>query len=257
MKIVFLGTNGWYTTPTGNTPCVLIDSKDRYVVFDAGNGIYRLDEYITKDKPIALFITHFHLDHVSGVHTLAKFKFKQGIDVYVGEGRAKDFVTLVNPPFTSGIIPRPENIHNLPTEIRLHELSEGEHKLERSEIPISVAKLFHAYGDHGYKVTLENKTIVYTGDCGLTDSLGKLAHGADLLISECSNIKTESNDDWGHLDPVQSAKLAKEENVKKLVLTHFGSHLYLTLENRKEAERKAREIFPETTAATDNLEILL
>jgi len=71
MKIVFLGTNGWYTTPTGNTPCILIDSKDQYVVFDAGNGIYKLDKYITEDKPISLFITHFHLDHVSGLHTLS------------------------------------------------------------------------------------------------------------------------------------------------------------------------------------------
>ena len=25
MKIIFLGTNGWYTSPTGNTPCILID----------------------------------------------------------------------------------------------------------------------------------------------------------------------------------------------------------------------------------------
>ena len=254
MKIIFLGTNGWYTTETGNTPCILIDSKDQYVVFDAGNGIYKLDKYITENKPISLFITHFHIDHVSGLHTLAKFNFPQGIDVYVAEGRAKDFETLVNPPFTIGYKPQPENIENLKMEIRLHELSEGEHPLL---FPALVVKMFHVYGAHGYKVTLENKTIAYTGDCGLTDSAKKLARDAGLLITECSNIKTKEGDSWGHLDPVQAATLAKDANVQKLVLTHFSPGYYLTLEDRKKAERRAQEIFPNTIAATDDLEILL
>jgi ribonuclease BN (tRNA processing enzyme) len=254
MKVAFLGTNGWYTTPTGNTPCILIDSKDGYVVFDAGNGIYKIDKYITEEKPVSLFISHFHLDHTSGLHTLAKFKFKQGIDIYVGEGRVKDFETLVNPPFTNGFKPQPANINNLSTEIRLHELSEGENSVP---FPASVIKEFHAYGGHGYKVTLEDKTIAYTGDCGLTDSVRGLAQNTDLLISECSNIKTKEDDNWGHLDPIQAATLAKEANAKKLVLTHFNPALYLTLEDRKVAEKKAQEIFPESTAATDDLEFLL
>jgi len=254
MKIVFLGTNGWYTTETGNTPCILIDSKDQYVVFDAGNGIYKLDKYITEDKPISLFITHFHIDHISGLHTLSKFKFKQGLDIYIGEGRKKDFDTLVNPPFTSGIIPRPENINNLQMEVRLHEFSEGEHT---TPFPITVAKLFHAYGNHGYRITLEGKTIVYTGDCGLTDSLNQLSKDADLLISECGTKKLLEDKNWGHLDSVLASTLAKEASVKRLILTHFGSAEFLTLEDRKEAERRAREIFPNTTAATDDLEILL
>jgi ribonuclease BN (tRNA processing enzyme) len=254
MKIIFLGTNGWYTNENGNTPCILIDSKDQYVVFDAGNGIYKLDKYITEDKPIALFISHFHLDHTSGLHTLAKFEFKQGIDVYVGEGRGKDFNTLVNPPFTIGYKPQPQNINNLKTEIRLHELFEGQHQLP---FAASVVKQFHAYTGHGYRISLEDKTIAYTGDCGLTDSVRGLIKDVDLLISECSNIKTKEDDNWGHLDPIQAATLAKEENVKKLLLTHFSPEYYPTVENRKNAESNAQEIFPNTTAATDDLEVLL
>jgi ribonuclease BN (tRNA processing enzyme) len=187
---------------------------------------------------------------------LAKFNFKQGIDVYVGEGRAKDFETLVNPPFTIGYKPQLENVFNLQTEIRLHELCEGESEIS---FPVFVTKLHHAYGAHGYRTTLEGKTIVYTGDCGLTDHVRRLAEGADLLITECSNINTlDGNDNkWGHLDPVQAATLASESNVKRLILTHFDPSQYLTIESRKEAERRAREIFPESTAAVDDLEILL
>ena len=254
MKIIFLGTNGWYSSPTGDTPCILVDAKDQYVVLDAGSGIYKLDQYIREDKPISMFISHFHIDHVSGLHTLAKFNFEQGINVYVGKGRTKDFETLVNPPFTVGYKPKPENIGILKTEIRLHELSE-----EGQDIPFRAAaiKQHHAYVDHGYRIELEGKTIAYTGDCGFTEAARKLAQGADVLICECSNKKTESPDNWGHFDPVQAATLAKESNVKQLILTHFAASVYTSLENRKWAGKEAKKIFPQTVAATDGMEFNL
>lgn len=254
MKVSFLGTNGWYTTPTGNTPCIVIDTRDQYIILDAGNGIYKLDEYIEEDKPIFLFISHFHIDHTSGLHTLSKFNFKQGIDVYVGEGRSKDFQTLVNPPYTVGYLPKPENIGQLKTEIRLHELSElGESiPFKASAIP-----LFHAYDDHGYRFVIDGKTVAYTGDCGPTEATQKLARNTDLLITECAYKKAPEKNTWGHLDPVLAATIAKEANVKQLILTHFDASQYTTLNDRKEAEAKAREIFSQTTAATDGFELIL
>lgn len=254
MKIIFLGTNGWYSSPTGDTPCILIDAKDQYVVLDAGNGFYKLDRYIKEDKPISLFISHFHIDHVSGLHMLNKFNFQQGIDVYLGENRSKDFETLVNPPFTIGYKPQPKNIANLKTAIRLHELSENE-----TNIPFIAAaiKQHHAYVDHGFKVELEGKTIAYTGDCGFTDASKKLAKNADLLICECSNKKTEELDVWGHFDPMQASQLAKESNVKQLILNHFGAHVYTSFEDRDWAEKEAQKIFPKTIVARDGMEFEL
>lgn len=253
MKIVFLGTNGWYSTPTGDTPCILIDSRDHYVVLDAGNGIYKLDQYIKDDKPISLFISHFHLDHTSGLHTLNKFEFQQGIDIYVGKGRTKDFDTLVNPPFTIGYQKRPENIINLKTKIRLHELS------EKTQVPFPVASIsvHHAYGGNAYRIILEGKTIAYTGDCGLTDAAFQLAKNADLLICECARKKIKEPDNWGHFDPMRAATLAKKAHVKQLILTHFGSDLYTSLDDRKWAEKEAQKIFLNTLAATDGMEFEL
>ncbi len=254
MKIIFLGTNGWYSTPTGDTPCILIDSKEHYLILDAGNGIYKLDNYIKEDKPISMFISHFHIDHTSGLHILNKFAFKQGIDVYIGQGRTKDFETLVNPPFTVGYKPRPDNVYNLKTEIRLHELSE-----EGENIPFKAAAIeqHHAYRDHGYKIEIDGKTIAYTGDCGFTDASRELAKGADVLICECGNKKTPEKDVWGHFDPIQAATLAKESGVKQLILNHFGAHMFTTLEERKWAEKEAQKIFLNTIAATDLFEFEL
>lgn len=253
MKIIFLGTNGWYTTTTGNTPCILIDSKDYYVVLDAGNGIYKLDQYVKEDKPIYLFISHFHMDHVSGFHTLVKFEFEQGLDVCLAKGRKKDFDTLVNPPYTIGINKKPENVKNLSYDIRIHELSEDKNSLP---FPISCIELFHAYKVHGYRFELDGKIISYSGDTGICENSIKLAKNADLLIHECSYDKPK-RDPWGHTDPIQTAQLAKRANVKRLILTHFDASIFTSIEKRKTAEKKAQKIFQNTVAARDDMVINL
>lgn len=250
MKVIFLGTNGWYSTSTGDTPCIVIDAKDHYVILDAGNGIYKLDKYIKDEKPISMFISHFHIDHVSGLHSLAKFKFKQGIDVFVGKGRAKDFQTLVYPPFTIPHKPTEGVVGQLRTEIRLRELSEMEENIPFRATAIEQS---HAYVDHGYRLEIEGKIIAYTGDCGFTDSLNKLAEKADLLITECAWKKVPEDDKWGHLDPIRAATVAKEASVKQLILNHFDASVYTTLEDRKWAEEEAKKIFPKTLAATDGM----
>jgi ribonuclease BN (tRNA processing enzyme) len=249
MKIYFLGTNGWYSTPTGDTACILVDSRDRYVIFDAGNGIYKIDKYIREDKPISLFISHFHIDHISGLHILNKFNFKQGIDIYIARGRRKDFDLFVNPPYTIGITKSKKNVYTLKTDIRLHELDEGENNIG---FPVMMKKLYHAYDDHGFRITLEGKSIVYSGDTSIVPNSLAIAKDADLLIHECSNINTPERS-WGHTDPRETAQFAKTATVKKLVLTHFGAHLYDTQEKRRDSEETAQKIFPNTIAAFDDL----
>ncbi len=252
MKIIFLGTNGWYTSPTGNTACILIDSNDYYVVLDAGNGIYKLDSYIKEDKPIFLFVSHFHIDHVSGFHTLDKFKFKQGLDICIAQGRKKDFDTLVNPPYTVGIKDKPENIGKLSYDIRVHELSENKNHLP---FPVSCIELFHAYKGHGYRFELDGKIIAYSGDTGICENSYKLAKNADVLIHECSWETVPKDNKWGHVDPIQAATLAKQANVKQLMLTHFDASVYTSFEKRDDAEKKAQIIFPNTIAARDDMVI--
>lgn len=244
MKIHFLGTNGWFTIPTGNTPCILIDSKENYVIFDAGNGLYKIKDYIVENKPISLFISHFHLDHVSGLHSIAlEPKLPSLINIYMAKGRKKDFDLLVNPPFTS---PK--------TTVKVYELEEGKNNIG---FPVEVFKMRHAYVDHGYRITLEGKTIAYSGDTGICQNSRPLAQDVDLLIHECSYIKAPENENWGHVDPIIAAHIAKDANVKKLILTHFDASLYTDLDKRKWAEEEARKIFPETTVAVDGLSIEL
>ncbi|HVT01614.1 MAG TPA: ribonuclease Z [Patescibacteria group bacterium] len=251
MKIHFLGTNSWYTSPTGNTACILIDCSDRYIIFDAGNGLYKIDQYITENKPIALFISHFHIDHVSGLQTLSKFEFPQGVDIYVAKGRKKDFETFAGPPYTIGYKDADGIPFKFKTEYRLHELELGKNDIG---FPVEVFEMYHLFSDHAFKLELEGKTISYSGDTGVGPNSALLAKNADVLIHECTNdsaIQGES----GHVNSKDAANIAKEGNVKQLLLTHFAPGIFTTIEKRKEAEKQAQEIFSNTIAAVDELKV--
>ena len=76
MKITALGTNGWFDTATGSTNCTLIQTSDYSVVLDAGYGIAKIKTIVDFTKPVFIFLTHLHLDHVIGLHVLDAFEFE-------------------------------------------------------------------------------------------------------------------------------------------------------------------------------------
>ena len=227
MKIAFLGTNGWYSTKTGNTVCVFIETKDYFIVFDAGDGLYKLDRYVgnRNEKPLYLFITHAHLDHIIGLHTLAKFKVHQGIRIYGPVGIKETLNAIVNIPFT---VP----FAKLPFEVAIHELSEGNHEIP---FPVACRTLFHPVPCFGYRLELDGKTIVYCTDTGMCENAIQLARTADLLITECSFKSDKGDGAWPHLNPEEAAQIAKEANVQQLALLHFDASLYTTMAERERA----------------------
>lgn len=247
IKIIFLGTNGWYDTKTGNTICALLEAKDYSIILDAGNGIYKIEKYINFEKPAFLFLTHFHLDHIVGVHILTKFQFRQGLNIYGQKGTKKILNKLINQPFT---VP----IKDLHYKVKINEISEGKYFLP---FLVEVKFLVHSSPCLGYRFELDGKKITYCTDTGICQNFKELTKNVDLLITECSLKSGQKSPKWPHLTPEEAAKIALESGVKKLILTHFDSGNYKTIKERKEAEKIARTIFKNTTAAVDGLEFKL
>ena len=245
MKIVFLGTSGWYDTKTGNTTCILIETKKEYIILDAGNGFYKIDRYIRAKKPIYLFLSHFHLDHIVGLHILNKFNFSQGIHIFGQLGTKNILKTIVNEPYTISLT-------TLPYDVEGYELSEGQHN-----IPFSVKCKFllHSSQCLGYRIEIDGKVITYCPDTGICDNLFLLAKDADLLIAECSYKSGQEDENWPHLNPESAARVARDSGAKKLALIHFDASLYSTMKDREDAEIQAKKIFRNSFAAMDNMQI--
>lgn len=240
MKLTFLGTNGWYDTETGNTVSCLLQFSDYNIVFDAGNGLHKLDKYLKDEEEIYLFISHLHLDHIIGLHLLDKFNFKS-VKIYSQEGATNYLNSIMKQPFT-----KPFN--ELSFQVEINELKEGEHKIP---FPVTVKKLLHSSPAIGYRLELEGKIISYCTDTGKCDNLLELAKDSDIFITECSLQSEIEDPNWPHLNPESAAGVAREAKVKKLFLTHFDPMQYKTLLEREEAEKRARRIFKNAVVVKD------
>jgi ribonuclease BN (tRNA processing enzyme) len=244
MKIFFLGTNGWYSTNEGLTPSILIDNNEAYIILDAGGGIHKLDNLIhDKEKPIYLFLSHFHLDHIIGLHILTKFNFKQGLTIFGKKGIKKTLDLFLNPPFTV-------KLSNIPYKIEIEELEEGTYN---SPINLECRLLPHSDPTMGYRFQIDGKVITYCTDTGQHENLVYLSKESDVVILECAHSPMETRIDWPHLNPSEAAEIAKKAKAKKLLLTHFTANRYPTRIERIRAQNIAKQIFKETIAAYDDM----
>jgi len=245
MKLTFLGTNGWYSNRNANTICTLLETEKNYIVFDAGDGIHKLDQFITDKKPIILFLSHLHIDHIVGFHIFPKFRFENDMTIICPKGTRKDLEIFINHPFTA-----PLNERKFKVEIE--EVDEGQHE---SPIRYECKKIAHVDLCFGYRLEIESKTVSYLCDTGICDNAKALAQNADVVIHECSMSSGASAENWGHVNPEEVAQMAKEAGLRKLFLTHFTASDYPSQKERQVAQEMAQKIFPETICAVDDLGI--
>ncbi len=252
MRITFLGTNGWYSTGTGNTICTLVDTGERYVLFDAGDGIRRLLDFAPDcSKPLDIFISHFHLDHIIGLHQLNRFNYPK-IRIFVQPKGKKVIEFIVNSPFTDAL----QSLSN----VGVFELALGKNRISDSLGSYTIDAEWLSHGDPciGFRLEVANagkkKAVAHCLDSGPCDAIKALSANADLLIAECGLVPEEEYDPaWPHMSPEIAAKLALEAKAKALALTHFAAHKYPALKDRKAACKAAKAIFSNTICASDGL----
>jgi ribonuclease BN (tRNA processing enzyme) len=245
VQVVFLGTNGWYDTDTGNTVCTLVKSEKYHIIFDAGNGLYKVDSYCADKKPAYLFLSHFHLDHIVGLHTLNKIRCFRKLHIFGPTGSRKILKSIINSPFSLPFskLPFPTEIYELPKE--------------QKKLPFSVDSkpLLHSSLTLGFRIDINGKVISYCPDTGYCENAVELSKNADLLIAECAYKSGQKSIKWPHLNPETAARIAREAGAKKLALVHFDANTYKTFEERKEAERRARKTFKNAFAAKDDMQV--
>lgn len=73
----------------------------------------------------------------------------------------------------------------------------------------------------GYRVVVDGKTLLYSGDCGWNDDLVIHSQGTDLFICECCYFSTVTN---FHVSYPQIAQAYQQGQLgcKRLVLSHVG-----------------------------------
>jgi ribonuclease Z len=98
------------------------------------------------------------------------------------------------------------------------------------------------------------RKVVLSGDTRPTAALVEAAHGADLLVHEATfgDDEAERAKERGHSTAREAATVARQAGVRRLAITHFSARYSV---NPSELVTQAREVFTETVAARDGMEI--
>ena len=246
----------------GNTSCFSLETAQGMLVVDAGTGIYSLSEELLKRKtlpPITILLTHLHLDHLVGLSAFkvmlrpdARVRFVA--DAAVLEGWQEALQALIERPYW------PISLKQVSASIEFKNLpGAGEEAgMDIYGINVQQCPVWHPQGCLSYRIAAPGKTIVLAtdrehGTKSMDSAFLDFCSGADVLLHDAQFTPEEYPEriGWGHSTWEEGVRVAKETQVKQLILTsHDPSRSDQAIDHMLAS---ARRHFPETLAATEDL----
>lgn len=243
MEIKILGSVSPYCKDDKNCVGYLIKSNDNKILLDCGNGIARNMNMTTDLNNLTIIISHLHKDHYGELLSL-------GYASYINYrlGYLKDRIKVYLPK-TNKDIPDLEFLNNFGNEHYMEFIIyDYNTKLNIGDLEISFKLNPHQINTYSTKIKENNKIFVYSADTGFKkNSLYEFAKEADILLCESTYLIGQTKSSDNHLYAYEAGIIAKEANVKQLVLTHFYPEI-----DRELYKLEAREYFKNTDIAIEN-----
>jgi ribonuclease Z len=238
MKLVLLGTGGYYPTPQRQTACVMLPEIG--VVLDAGTGMYRLGDHLQSDR-LDIFLTHAHLDHITGLTYLINILPPDVLAQTTIHGDAEKLNAIREHLFADAIFP-------VAPTFKFKPLS-GPHPLPLSGT-LTHFPLAHPGGSIGFRLDWPDRSLAYVTDTTATANApyADAIRGVDLLLHEAYFVDDPQNlaATTGHSCLSSVAQLAADVKPGKLVLVHLDPRTEIDAE-----VQLSRRIFANICAAKD------
>jgi ribonuclease Z len=245
MKVVLLGTGGYYPTHRRHTACMML--PDVGVVLDAGTGMCRIGECLQTER-LDIFLSHAHLDHVAGLTYLLNLLPDDVQAASTVHGEAAKLAAVREHLFAEAIFPVPPRFGFAAMDLTGVVVGGGGR--------VTWFPLDHPGGSIGFRLEWPGHSLAYVTDTTARRGAAYVdkIRGVDLLIHEA--YFADDTDNWpastGHSSLLEVARVAAEAEVRRLVLVHLDpmmadvSALDLT---------GARREFPACEVGFDGMEI--
>lgn len=238
--------------------CLGVIANNDFMLFDAGESsdITLAGLGLPVQDVSNIFITHWHSDHMGGLGAIINETWiedrKKPLIVYGPEG-VNQVIAGLKQAYTLDASYRkklfdPKLAFGVPKTVKVTKNANKVYADNTLTVSSFEAKHEPVNPALGYIINYQGCKIVISGDTRINPILASNAKNADLLINEAFSHYSFYNHDGPNLNPnklkrrqslasyhsdsLELAKMAKEANVKNLVLTH------LNLPNTIAAERK-------------------
>jgi ribonuclease Z len=240
-------------------PSVAIQAGNKLFIVDTGDGSARNLQVsgLNVGKVDAVFITHFHSDHIGGLGETMLQRWAAGghsdqLPIYgpVGISTVVEGFKIAYAQ-DKGYRVAHHGANTLPPSGaggKAIEFDLGRNSMaskvifDKEGVKITAFNVNHApvYPAVGYKFEYKGRSIVISGDTAYTENLVEQSKGVDLLICEALNqrlvkiinqnanlidsvtVEKISQDILSyHISPEQAAKVAAKADVRYLTLTHI------------------------------------
>ena len=221
MKITILGSGTAVPHPQRSSAGFWLETENGSILLDcSASAVHRMaQENLDWANLDAIWISHFHLDHVGGLMPFLfgtkyapqtqnrtkplKIFGAKGLRNLIEKFDAANDYNLLEQPF--------------PVEIIEVEPLEKFHILNKVEAV--AADTPHTPESLAVHLRSGDKTLVYSADTGFTKTLGAFARNVDLLILECSFFQNKPVET--HLDLSEAMYLMRYAAPKKAIFTHL------------------------------------
>jgi phosphoribosyl 1,2-cyclic phosphodiesterase len=271
LTVRFWGTRGSVSAPGpaarqfgGDTACVEVSNGPHAIIFDAGSGLRRLGLTFRERglETADIFFSHCHYDHIIGLPFFSPL-FDSTIQVTLWSGHLHGHMTtrqMVEEFMRAPFFPVRPAVFNPNTRYR--DFVPGDTLRPPGAAVIHTGALNHADGAVGYRLESDGRVVAYItdhehGNATADATVERLIHGADLLVIDATYTDAEypSHRGWGHSTWQHATALCRQQQVKRLVLFHHRPRR--TDSELVAIEQEARQAFPDTIVACDDLEITL
>jgi len=215
MKISILGMWGGFPKPGESTSGYLIESESTKVLVDCGSGVLsQLLLHLPVNDLDAIVLSHYHADHCCDIGVMqyarlvhqAMAGLSQLLPIY-GFDNGIDFQRLTY--YRGGSITQGIAYQN-------------QEAFQIGDLIFQPFRTLHAVECYGFRIQGPEHTVCYTADGGFCSDQITAAQDVDLLISE-ANFSHEGLELalGNHMTGTQVGQLAREADVKRLILTHL------------------------------------
>ena len=243
MRVTLLGTGTPNPHPERFGPATLVEAGSQRLLFDAGRGVtIRLNQLgIPMREVTAVFITHFHSDHLVGLADLWLIGW-----LPPNYGRRRTPLRIWGPSGLGKITAGMEQAYAIDIGIRVedealprsaarfdvNEYAEGGVIYEHEGVTVTSFEVNH--GDlikpaFGYRVDYAGRSVVISGDTRFDRNVIEAAKGVDLLVHEVVAIPEElfavnpamKRVEAHHTTPEEVGTVMSEAQPRLGVLTHY------------------------------------